>query len=104
MSLTLHEFVFMQRITQAFTERDLQTAVTILTWLSQNGKDFNDLAKYVRMLPKLSELTKIGYFHPRPTVEHSKQIRAFEKTLPTTLRRELRRERLANMSSGGVRE
>lgn len=102
-TIPVEDFLEVDRLMQAFSFRDLQVTVTVATWMGHNGIDFPHLIAYLKMVPSMRELFKLGYFLQHTTPDHAKELRAFERTLDKELRKELRKARLKQLESGPIK-
>jgi hypothetical protein len=101
--IDLDEFARIEHTMQAFTIKDLQTAVTILSWMSHHTISVQDMFEYLEMFPILQQLRQVGYFVVWTDPVSLKRIRDFERLLPQNVRKALRKERLKQLVSGPLR-
>lgn len=100
--MDIERYLALDRILPAFKFRDIQATATIHGWVSAHGFTMTDIRDYAITYPYMEQIHNNGYFLSG-TVEHSKQVRAFERTLPVDMRRILRKERLRRLENRGIR-
>lgn len=98
--MTFEKYFKLRISTEAFSRRDIQMTGVMLEWINQCGYTIEEFLLFTKLFPVFEELSRVGIFSTRQTPEQAKQIRAYERTLPRELRREVRRTRLAYMATG----
>ena len=100
--MNLSRYLALDRTLTAFKFRDIQSLVTVHSWIITNGFSMSDMKAYVVTKPFMDQLDTLGYFVDTPNVDHQKRIRDFEHTLPKDIRKILRTERLNRSRAGTV--
>lgn len=101
--LSVERFFQIQKRSQAFSMKDIQTMAVMVQWFQSVGVTLQEMAAYAVMAPRVLELFSLGYFDPAPSPEQLKQIRRVEASLPKEARKMWRKARLNNSWSGSIR-
>jgi len=100
--LSFERFFKLRNLLQSFTLRDIQTVGVLLTWTDANGFSSDEAREYAQIAPNFVQLEAMGYFNKVTTPEQAKEIREFERRLPSDFRREARKVRLGNSFTGAL--
>ena len=100
--MTLDEFFKLRIALEAFSRRDIQTAGVILDWIMETGFTVEQFHLFSKMMPHMDQFERLGVFSRVQSVEQSKAIRQFERTLLKNIAKDLRRLRLQHSYSGPI--
>jgi hypothetical protein len=100
--MEIARFFEIHKKAQPFSLKDLQTVGVVITWFEHCGITLHELAEYVLMVPALTRLIELEYFHPNPPIGVLKRIKEIERSLPPEIRKQWRRARLEHSFTGSL--
>jgi hypothetical protein len=98
--LTPARFFQMQKRSQAFSLKDIQTMAVMLHWFQTCDFTVDEILEFIVVTPRILEMFELGYFNPNPSVRQLKEIKRAESALPVEARRMWRKARLENSWMG----
>lgn len=98
--IPIEEYHELERRLAAFNLRDIQTAITFMTWITYNEISSSMVVAYLFMKPAVDSLVRAGYFRTDNSLEHAKHVKALEKQLPKKMRSYFRKLRLRSLGEG----
>lgn len=100
--MSFDRFYALRQRMQAFSQADLQKFGVAVQWMRSLGHEDWEIMFFIRAVPAFLDLERIGFFRATHTVEELKAIRSYEKSLPKSIRKEVRQARLRHAYVGPI--